>query len=555
VNDRPADYGSRSAPRESASVVLLITVVASLASSALVGLFGGAWHSVSDHPIAFLSFSAVTLVLQLAAVEVYGRGAVSFSSTGLLALGFTLGPGAAMVTAIAAALSRLVHARGKLHRGIYDAAGLALSAAAGTGLYAILHAGHLNAAARLGVCFLSGAIYYVVNIGLLSLAMSLSEGTSALAVWRDRFRWMTPHSLATGPLAFALVLAYEKVGLAGLFAFSLPPAFMMLSVRQYLGKTRETVEQASRANAELSARNETLHDLFTFTAGLAACAHDRGALTAYVEESLSGLTGGTARVRIGRGSGGTPLISAGMQVGSLSLLPEPSLDTERWERLRAAIVPQIATAIEGADLIERVRKTHLDTIAALSRSMEAKDYYTGGHTERVAMISVALAKRLGFRGDDLDAIHIGALLHDIGKIGIPERILHKPEGLDEKEWNVMREHPVISDYILSEIDLPPIVREIVRYNHERIDGAGYPDGLSGDEIPLAARIVLVADAFDALTTDRPYRRARPVTAALQEVRRNAGSQFCPQVVEALEAIHRSEPQILAGPSLRVASVA
>jgi putative nucleotidyltransferase with HDIG domain len=186
--------------------------------------------------------------------------------------------------------------------------------------------------------------------------------------------------------------------------------------------------------------------------------------------------------------------------------------------------------------------------------MEAKDYYTGGHTERVATVSVALARRLGFSGSELDALEIGALLHDIGKIGIPERILHKPMPLDAEEWEVMREHPVISEYILSEVELPEIVLQIARSSHERMDGAGYPDGLSGQEIPLAARIVLVADAFDALTSDRPYRAGRHIPAAFVELREHTGTQFCPRVIEALEAVLVEEPSVL-GAELRVVSVA
>ena len=166
-----------------------------------------------------------------------------------------------------------------------------------------------------------------------------------------------------------------------------------------------------------------------------------------------------------------------------------------------------------------MRKTHLETIAALSRSMEAKDNYTGGHTERVSDIAVALATRLGYAGADLDAIEIGALLHDIGKIGIPESILHKPGPLDNDEWLVMKRHPIISEFILSEIDLSPLVLQIARSSHERMDGQGYPDGLAGEAIPLPARIVLVADAFDALTTDRPYRRARPSQGRARRDRR------------------------------------
>jgi HD domain len=198
--------------------------------------------------------------------------------------------------------------------------------------------------------------------------------------------------------------------------------------------------------------------------------------------------------------------------------------------------------IQRANL--HLRRAHRDTIAALSRSMEAKDLYTGGHTERVATVAVALARELGFTSECLEAIEIGALLHDIGKIGVPEQILRKQGPLDEAEWRIVKRHPITSDYILADLDLHPYVRQCARSSHERIDGSGYPDGLAGDEIPLPARIVLVADALDALTTARPYRSARPPTAALAEIRANTGTQFCPLVVNALEKIWHTRPDLL-----------
>jgi ribonuclease P protein subunit RPR2 len=288
---------------------------------------------------------------------------------------------------------------------------------------------------------------------------------------------------------------------------------------------------------------------------LTANAHDRGQLVSFSETWLTTATGATARIRIGTGSGGTALIAGGKQVGSLSLIPGDGFDEERWRRLSAAIVPQLATAIESAELVEQVRRTHLATIAALSRSIEAKDNYTGGHTERVASVSVALAARLGYDGPELDAIEIGALLHDVGKIGIPERILQKEAPLDEDEWEIMRKHPIMSEYILAEVDLPPIVREIARWSHERVDGRGYPDGLDGSEIPLPARIVLVADALDAITSDRPYRPARTLGDAVAELRANAGTQFCPTVIAALEELVADEPRLFAAPQLSVVRVA
>jgi hypothetical protein len=215
-----------------------------------------------------------------------------------------------------------------------------------------------------------------------------------------------------------------------------------------------------------------------------------------------------------------------------------------------------ATAVEEireANL--SLRRAHKDTIAALSRSMEAKDLYTGGHTERVAAVAVAIAGRLGFRDDELEAIEIGALLHDIGKIGVPEQVLRKAGKLNDEEWDLIKKHPVISDYILSELELHPFVRQCARSSHERIDGAGYPDGLSGDEIPMPARIVLVADALDALTSNRPYRAARPMLGALAEIRAHTGTQFCPQVVAALEEVWRREPGVFGAEPVKPVRVA
>jgi HD-GYP domain-containing protein (c-di-GMP phosphodiesterase class II) len=156
-------------------------------------------------------------------------------------------------------------------------------------------------------------------------------------------------------------------------------------------------------------------------------------------------------------------------------------------------------------------------------------------------VSEGLARRLGYRDEELEAIEIGALLHDIGKIGVPGHVLRKDGPLTDDEWALVKMHPLTSDYILSELDLHPFVRQCARSSHERIDGMGYPDGLAGDEIPMPARIVFVADALDALTSTRPYRPARSMLAALTEIRAHAGTQFCPRVVAALDELWRKEP--------------
>ena len=552
------ESGSRGAqPRDPN---FLISFVACAATAGLVLTLGAAWEQAVQQPTAFLGFVALTIALQLTSVEVYNRGATSFASAGLLALGFTFGAGAAMATAAMMGLVVMVARRGRLNRGIFDAAQFGLAAAAGSAAFHAVGAAGWSPLARLAPAVCAAGLYMVVNVGLLCLAMGLADQSSPLAVWRERFRWLTPYYLASGPLALALTLAYEQLGITGLLAFALPPLMMMFSMRQYASRTRKSVEEVRQANAELrlanaelAARNEDLGELFQFAGGLAARAHDRASLVRYAEDRLSRLTGG--RVSLERDGGGIELLAGDRRVGSVQLEQRGAFDGERWERLREAILPQLATAIESADLVERVRKTHLDTIAALSRSMEAKDYYTGGHTERVSEVAVALGSRLGYSGEDLDAIEIGALLHDIGKIGIPERILHKQGPLDDEEWKVMKEHPVISEYILSGVDLSPIVLQVARSSHERMDGKGYPDGLAGDEIPLPARIVLVADAFDALTSDRPYRRGRHTLEAIEELEANAGTQFCPLVVEALRRVYREEPHVLGPGALRAVDAA
>jgi putative nucleotidyltransferase with HDIG domain len=204
------------------------------------------------------------------------------------------------------------------------------------------------------------------------------------------------------------------------------------------------------------------------------------------------------------------------------------------EQLRVALS-------ENERLLERTKRAYLSTITSLARTIEAKDPYTGGHTERVAEYALMLARELGFRDEELQAVEVGAVIHDIGKIGIPDHILLKPGRLDSEEFAEMRRHPEISSYILDELELPPVVRDMARNHHERFDGKGYPDGLQGEEIPLAARILTVADAYDAMTSDRPYRRALSRDVAAAEIRRHAGSQFCPSVVAALEVC-------LAGPA-------
>ena len=539
-------------------VLGLVLGVVATAITALALTAPSIVRTVDSRPKTVFEFLVFTALLQLFAVEVHGRGRVGVGAIGKLASGFVLGAGPAMGIAVVPVLIGLVltRARWPLHRYAFDGAMWVVCTGISIEVYRALEGGPVT---TFVAAVAAGVVYTLLNHTLLCAAIGWTEGVSPRRIWVERFHWGRYHYLAFGLLAYAAAQGWSAIGLVGLVAFGLPPALLILSFRQYITRTRTAIEEVTaansalaEANATLEARNEDLRELFEFAGGLATRAADRVELIAYSEQALSRLAG--TRVTIGDGGGGgIPLISAGVHVANLGLESLPSDD--RWNRVRDAVLPQLATALESAQLVDRVRRTHLATIAALSRSMAAKDDYTGGHTERVAEIAVALANRLDFRGDELHALEIGALLHDIGKIGISERVLNKPGPLDEDEWALMKKHPLISEYILSSVDLPAVVRQIARWSHERIDGSGYPDGLAGDAIPLAARIVLVADAWDAITSDRPYRASRLPIEALGEIRANAGTQFCTKVVVALEELYLDAPKLLRGTTLRAVDVA
>ncbi len=211
---------------------------------------------------------------------------------------------------------------------------------------------------------------------------------------------------------------------------------------------------------------------------------------------------------------------------------------EANQRLRALLT-------DNDELLRRIHHSYVSTITSLARTIEARDPYTGGHTERVGQLARRIAEELGFDEADLRAIEVGAVMHDIGKIGIPDRILLKPGPLTVEERREMERHPEISSYILGELEMPTLVKQMARNHHERFDGTGYPDGLVGEEIPLPARILTVADTLDAITTDRPYRPARSAAQALEILESESGRQFCPRVVAALRKVLDRSPNLLA----------
>ena len=190
-----------------------------------------------------------------------------------------------------------------------------------------------------------------------------------------------------------------------------------------------------------------------------------------------------------------------------------------------------------------------DTVAALVAALAAKDPTTSNHTERCSWYAGKLAAELGLSEQEASVVRLGALLHDIGKLAIRDDVLFKPGPLDAEEWEQMKQHPTAALHVLGQVRSVADATPAIFHHHEHYDGSGYPDGLAGESIPIASRILLVGDAFDAMTTDRPYRKAMPVEAAVEELKRNAGTQFDPDVVEAFLRIldaHGPQPLCHAG---------
>ena len=185
-------------------------------------------------------------------------------------------------------------------------------------------------------------------------------------------------------------------------------------------------------------------------------------------------------------------------------------------------------------------RSYVEAVGAVVTAADARDHETSGHSFRVALYAVALAKAMGLHGEPLKAIEWGALLHDVGKMVVPDEILRKMGPLTDQEWHIMKQHPTWGFDMLAEVSfLQPAALEIIYSHHERWDGQGYPRGIAAESIPLSARIFAVVDTYDAITSDRPYRRARPHQVAVNELQRVAGQQLDPAVVE----VFRELPEV------------
>jgi len=246
---------------------------------------------------------------------------------------------------------------------------------------------------------------------------------------------------------------------------------------------------------------------------------------------------------------GVPLIAKGQVKGILEIFNRSLIDPDaEWLSFLEMLGGQAAIAVDNATLFSDLQRSNTEitsaydaTIDGWSRALDMRDHETEGHTQRVTEMTLKLARRIGIPQKELIHIRRGATLHDIGKMGIPDRILHKPGPLTAEEWITMRQHPQYACALLTPIDYLRPAKDIPCYHHERWDGSGYPRGLKGEEIPLSARLFAVVDVYDALTSDRPYRSAWSKQAALNYIHEEAGRLFDPKITTAfLELVQEKE---------------
>ena len=228
-----------------------------------------------------------------------------------------------------------------------------------------------------------------------------------------------------------------------------------------------------------------------------------------------------------------PLTAGTKTLGVLGIVNKIGADafSERDLSLVDALAGEVAIAIENARLYEDVCALSVETVRSLAVAIDARDPYTHGHSGGVVKLALCLARKLDWTKPDLELLEFAALLHDVGKLAVPDYILRKTEPLNNEEWAIIRKHPAQSALIVKPVKSLKRILPWISHHHERWDGSGYPNGLKGKAIPLAARVIAIADAYDAMTTNRPYRQALPTDQACQELKRGAGTQFDPTLVE------------------------
>lgn len=402
----------------------------------------GIFVQPGEDVIGLLLLASLVAAGQALAVELASQGTISVSAVGSIAGAAIFGPRAALLLAAAVCAVDWSANRGPLHKVLFNVGALTLAGTAASSLFLLVPDGRWQLIAGSAV---AGAVYYLVNIGLLTTVIMLETHESWLQVARARFAWLFVHYVVYGVVGGMIAVAYDAVGLLGMIVFALPLALVRKAQLDYVEHTEENVRALRDAAATIERQNSSLTHAY-------ALLQDRA----------------------------------------------------------------------------------METMESLAAAVDARDAYTAGHSRRVQEVAVAIGLELGLRDEALESVSFAALFHDVGKLALPDSVLLKPGPLDADEWEVVRRHPEEGEKIIGHLGFLSSATSAIRHHHERFDGSGYPDGLSGAEIPVGARILHVADAFDSMVSSRVYRPALPLQTAMDELRRGTGAQFCPDCVAALE---------------------
>lgn len=246
---------------------------------------------------------------------------------------------------------------------------------------------------------------------------------------------------------------------------------------------------------------------------------------------------------------GVPMFSHDQLIGGLAIWSkQPNAFDDNNQRLLESLTSQVAISLENARLYEELEDGFLQTVLALANAMDVRDNYTHDHSQRISLLTKKTGKAMGYNPKELENLTLASLLHDIGKIGVPDDVLLKPSDLTKEEYEIIKNHPALGANIISPVKKLSAVAPIIKHHQEKWDGTGYPDGLKGEEIPSGARILMVVDSYIAITDNRVYRDARSHKEAVAELRLLADKQYDPEVVEVF--IQVIEKELKKSPALQ-----
>jgi diguanylate cyclase (GGDEF)-like protein/putative nucleotidyltransferase with HDIG domain len=425
----------------------LATLVALISTTGIA--LGVAAVVFSNGPIDWGGIVAVTVLVgvgQALAIQV-DDGSISVSAVGTIAGVALFDIRVALLLAVTTSVVEWSARRSALHQVLFNIGGLSLAGLAAGGVFALSRDLSSRQLAFDLAGIAAGGVYFLINTGLLAIALAFEGNEDWLGAWRERFTWLVPYYLVYGLVGALIAVAYHAIGSEALLVFALPLLIMRKTQEDYLGHAQKSAHKLRQAAETIQKQNLSL---------------------------------------------------------------------------------------EQANRLLRERSTA--AMESLSATVDARDSYTAGHSRRVQQLALAIGREIGFSQAELNILGQAALFHDIGKLAVPDSVLLKPAELNDYEWELMRRHADEGARIIERLGFLADAVPAIRHHHEHFDGSGYPDGLAGEEIPLGARIIHVADALDSMLTTRTYRSARQVKQALVELRDNAGEQFCPRCVSALESI-------------------